>query len=597
MRRRVDVRDDRGVALLTVIVLGLVMTVLVAAALSTVSSGALAARSDQDGTGSLDAAYSGVQDYLARLNADPAYEGYGNPSSPFSQNSSSAVVLPSTPNPAFGVRASGTCTSSSTCEGTWGSVPGSGSTAAFRYEIDNSAYDANGLIRVRSTGRVGTQTRSLVANIRQQGFTDFVYFTDYEILDPAVSGAGAPCVAYAWAGRDPSSTGPPCYPVGFAASDTINGPVHSNDTLRVCGTTFNGAVSSSNPTTPIVNTPSGCSAGTYNIGGGVTYSPTLTLPTSNTAMKAKAIETGCLYTGPTSITMTSDGRMTVVSPWTKSVNRTACGTRAALNSFAGATVNVPSGNAIFVQTVPTSTSDANYTPTSSVPSNFVCLTSDGTSTASGSPSSAVGWKFTNSANTSKFVQYPTTNEVPPIGWGTDTTWNTTIPAYNCRNGDVFIKGVTNGQVSVAAENYIYVTGDLSYVSTQDDLLGLVGTNGVIVWNPLNSSGASLLGDTNRTIKAAILSNVHTFTAQFTTKGGVRGTLNIYGSIAQRYRGSVAGGTADGTITVGYSKNYVYDPRLADVAPPDFLTPAVSSFDVSRYAAVAPAFTSNGASSP
>ncbi|WP_375400999.1 hypothetical protein [uncultured Amnibacterium sp.] len=589
MRRRIDVRDDRGVALLTVIVLGLVMTVLVAAALGTVSSGAQAARSDQDSTGALDAAYSGVQDYLARLNADPAYEGYGNPSSLFSQNSSSSVALPSTPNPAFGFGTSGTCTSSSTCTGTWGSVPGSGTTASFRYETDNSAYSGTGLIRVRSTGRVGSQTRSLVANIRQQGFTEFVWFTDFEIRDPKIGAEPDSCKTYAWAGRASS-----CVSVPFAPGDVLNGPAHSNDTFQVCGATFNGAVSSSNPNTPIVTTPSGCSAGTYNVGGGVTYSPTITMPTSNAAMKTQAISTGCLYTGPTSITMTSDGKMTVVSPWSKSV-RAACGTRAALNSFAGATVNVPSGNAIFVQNIPTSTSDPNYTPTSSVPSNFVCLTSDGTSTATGSSSSA-GWKFTNSAQTSKFVQYPMANEVPPDGWDNGSAWDITTPAYGCRDGDVFIKGVTNGQVSVAAENYVYVTGNLTYASTQDDLLGLVGTNGVLVWNPVNSSGGSLIGDTNRTIQAAILSTAHTFEVQMTLKPGLRGTLNVYGSIAQKFRGGVARGDNSGNLAVGYVKNYVYDPRLADVAPPDFLTPTVSSFEVSRYAAVASAFTSNGASS-
>ena len=95
-------------------------------------------------------------------------------------------------NPAFGVGAAGT----------WGAVAGSDSTAFYRYEVDNSKYSLSGTLRIRATGRVGKVTRSVVANLKQQGFIDFLYFSDYEIQDPDQSGASVTtCVKYAWAGR------------------------------------------------------------------------------------------------------------------------------------------------------------------------------------------------------------------------------------------------------------------------------------------------------------------------------------------------------------------------------------------------------------
>ena len=67
-------------------------------------------------------------------------------------------------------------------------------------------------------------------------------------------------------------------------------------------------------------------------------------------------------------------------------------------------------------------------------------------------------------------------------------------SYGCRNGDLFIEGTLSGtSVTFAAQNYIYVTGDIRYKTGEPDTkLGLIGTNAVWVWNPMTSGGTPLI---------------------------------------------------------------------------------------------------------
>jgi hypothetical protein len=169
----------------------------------------------------------------------------------------------------------------------------------------------------------------------------------------------------------------------------------------------------------------------------------------------------------------------------------------------------------------------------------------------------------------------------------------TTDSYKCRNGDLFISGTLDGTMTIAAENYIYVVGDLKYEAANDDMLGLVGNNAVFVWNPvtaLTSAGTSLLPTairTNRRIDAAILSVAHSFAVQTPVAGGDRGTLTVNGAIAAKFRGVVKNGN-------GYIKNYVYDARLKYTAPPKFLSPVTTTYGVNVWVEVAAVMKSTGA---
>ena len=54
--------------------------------------------------------------------------------------------------------------------------------------VPNNQYsmvDPNGNMRLRVTGRSRGETRSVIATLRRRNFIDFIYFTDFETLDPA----------------------------------------------------------------------------------------------------------------------------------------------------------------------------------------------------------------------------------------------------------------------------------------------------------------------------------------------------------------------------------------------------------------------------
>jgi hypothetical protein len=655
LRRRAG-GSDSGVALVVVIGLTAVMLLVVATALTGASSGLRQANSAQSSARALDAAYAGVQDYIAKLNADSTYPQYGNKTAAFSAKSK--VTLPAASNPAFGVAPGDT----------WATLPGATTAATFRYEVDNSLYGTSGLLRLRSTGRYGPFTKTIVASIQQQGFINYLYFTNYETIDPQISKSGATCNRYLWATPSRNTSSSACPTISFAAQDLLEGPVRSNDTITVCGARFNGAVTTGNPGTPRIATTSGCSQ-TATYATPAAYAPVLSLPATNTSMKAQtysdtATNPGCLYTGPTQITLKSDGTMTVVSPWTEATavkaNGTAaanpapsaCGALSDLHSTKGATVPVPANNLVFVQGVPNITTDPNYTPSiapttptsapcgpaylttytaqcimsngtacnqgqynkgactvivdtsipdGAVPSSvtqakwnsntsYTCTDANAASMPTTTSSGSAGWIFKDSDGT---VRFPLAGESPATDWdnSTKTAWDTTTPAYGCRNGDAFVSGTLSGQLTIASDNYVYATGDVRYQDPTGDVLGLVGNNGVLVWNPM-ASAVPMLPAKNREIDAAILSPAHTFMVQNRDIGPYRGVLTIKGSIAQNYRGSVAT-SVNGSVVTGYSKDYGYDSRFITVTPPYYLKPTSASFKVSAYASTAIAFDSTG----
>lgn len=593
--------DESGVAVMTVVGLAAVMLILVTTALSYSVGGMTKARNDQNWNAALAAAYAGVDEYASRLANDSTYTKYGNPASKFTIKNGSAttVTMPasSASNPAFTVTPGG--------PGTWAAVSGTDGRASFRYEVDNSQYSRNGVIRVRSTGKVGQETRSVVANLKQQGFLQFLYFTKYEIQDPQVSDTR--CVpSYAFMSGGTIQHNDYCSEITFAKGDTINGPLHSNDELRICGTTFNGDVSTSSTLTPNwVNT---CSSGTQPtwIPGktGPGYKSALDIPPTNIAMAnetrvdlADVPRPGCLYTGPTTITLLSNGMMKVISPWTKQSqpsftagipngNGTAMcgkpGTGAGnLGDANGATIPVLDSNLIYVQNVPGAPpsgtpADPNYSATP--PSGMTCLNA-------GQPTS--GWSFGG-------LQYPATTEANP------TSSSATNPAYDCRHGDAFVKGDMKGALTIASQNFIYVTGNIKYADKASDMLGLVGQNSVWVLNQMktcttsngNRTCTALKAAADLEIDAAILSVAHTFMVQNYDVGGVRGTLTIIGAIAQLFRGTVSS-VSSGTVVQGYKKDYYYDSRLRSAAPPKFLAPTSTTYGVTQYVDVAPAYSWDG----
>lgn len=552
--------SERGFALIMVVAIGAILLILATVAATASISGTMKARQDQASNSALSAAYAGVEEYQSRLSNDSFYVQYGDPDADFTGASDVELPPSGQENPAFGIGTTGT----------WASIAGSGGNAKYRYEVNTEDYLDTGVISVRSTGLVNGVARSVLANLRQTGFIDFLYFTDYEIQDPDISGQGSSCVKYEWGGRSTS-----CTKIQFGKNDVINGPLHSNDTMYICEATFNGNPTTSNSQDKgggrLYSIPGGCGTAHFN-SGTLAYANTVGMPATNSQMKretrsdlssAGVPKPGCLYTGPTSIVLNADGTMTVRSPWTKKTRISgdpassgttpaACGSITDLQSATGANITVPDRNLVYVQNVPTVNSDPNYW-------------------SSGGPTCKSGGNA---------LGYPLNNE------------DASSSAYRCKNGDVFVEGTMNGQLTIAAENYVYITNNITYKDTSTDILGLVGNNAVWVWNPARSNGNKLLSDTDREINAAILSVAHTFQVQNYSETGVRGTLTVKGAIAQKFRGPV-GTSSGGYIVNGYNKDYNYDPRFRYTAPPKFLSPVTTTYGVTTWMDTPAAMNADG----
>jgi hypothetical protein len=425
----------------------------------------------------------------------------------------------------------------------WRTIPGPANEGQFHYSVSLAQFASQGVVQLTSTGRVRGVKRTIRASLRRRGFLDYLYLTDFEVLDPASGGyldpatAAALCDVYWWQGRPTT----PCVRISFATGDTINGPLHTNDTISVNGSPrFNGEATtgySGRMSCPASTTYtyrwyglSGCGDTPQFLSGDPEPAPLLTLPTSNTAIKTEtdraAGKTGCLYNGPTRIVLNSSGTMTVTSPFTTSASYASC---------VGNNVPLPTNGVIYVQNVPTTQ----------------------TATCSGSQNR---------------LGYPVSGDV--------TT-------YQCRTGDVFVSGTLRGNLTIAAENNIVIVDDLTYSTTgaaSNDLLGLIANQFVQVYHPVNSSGNNISpAFQDPQIHAAILALGHSFIVQNYDEGAKLGTLTVNGAIAQKWRGPVGTGGGSGT---GYLKDYGYDTRFQYASPPHAMDGFTAPFRVSQWAEIA-----------
>ncbi|MCJ1715666.1 hypothetical protein [Curtobacterium sp. VKM Ac-2922] len=606
LRRAHD--DERGVVLANVVIFGTVLMMIVAGLLVLSTSGAVKSASDRDYQNAAAAAYAGLADYQSKISNDNGYAVYGTTANAQFSAASGAVFQGLGPNGTTNAAFVG-----------WVSVPKT-SDQWFRYEVDNSQYAAQGILKIRVTGKSGSTTRSLVANLKGDGFINYLYFTNYESAQPSTT--STVCASnYQWQ-TGASNT---CGYVQFAARDVLNGPIRTNDTFTSCGATFNGSVEDHDGT---VDRPSGCASSTFN-GGAPSATAYLGLPALNSNMSQEARtdlpatvpRPGCLYTGPTSIAFNGDGTMTVRSPWSRvtqyktaadgstTASDTAkaaslCGSISALQSSSGATIPTLPSNLVYVQDVPQTNSPGNAnawgTTFPSGYTNTYCNTKV-TVAANGSATNSASTAYSNGQGYPAAGEWVSGGSYSSFG---STYWRTgsTADTYGCTDGDVFVSGAFSGAMTIAASGTVWLTGNVTYANANTDVLGLVGQDAVEVWNPARCSSFSGTSCTNpsllrRTggesfeVDAGIASNAGTFWNQNYDIGRPLGTLTVKGSIAQNWRGIVA--TGGGTIATGFAKNYVYDSRFLTTAPPKFLQPVSTSYGVTTQVEVQPAYSAGG----
>jgi hypothetical protein len=314
-RHRHILADERGFTMVTIMLSMFVVGLFAIGAWSAAVGDIPIARGDQDRKRAYEAAVGGAEWYSFQLAKDPNYWTNctnvatlpGGALAPVNQvgSKSRKMTLPAS-DESFAIEL----------------LPATGKAACDTANPSTSMLQ-DGTLRIRSTGTARDGTRQIVTTYKRRSFIDFIYFTDRETLAPVAYAAYPAYTANgydeAWATANcnqvRSVRSNVCIGITFGATDHIDGPMHTNDdSVLVCGAPTFGRDTSdlievSGPPPGYVQ---GCS-GTPNFQGTkVIPAPSLTLPPSNSSLKAIA---DYKYTGTKCLNFKSNGTFEVYSTY------------------------------------------------------------------------------------------------------------------------------------------------------------------------------------------------------------------------------------------------------------------------------------------
>ncbi len=188
--------------------------------------------------------------------------------------------------------------------------------------------------------------------------------------------------------------------------------------------------------------------------------------------------------------------------------------------------------------------------------------------------------------------------------------NNEMSKFAFDSANVFVSGELDGQLTIASQNTIYITGydpttdlsgspaytggikyaDQSFDENSDDILGLTAQRNILIlhrnWPKSNGIGYDYISDVsinNITINAAIFALNGSFAFENYNIGSSKGTITMRGSMMQNSRGAV--GTFNpyyGNKISGYDKDYSHDQRMIFDTPPHFLEPANSGWEIINW---------------
>jgi Tfp pilus assembly protein PilX len=550
IKRRLRVlRRDDGYSMIAVIGAIGFTTILVSVAVAYTNDDQVFLRRDIDQKRAYAAAQSGIADYTYHLNTDSGYwarcTNVPTPNAVNLNMNGSPTNLRPVPGTTDGSRYGLELLQATSSPG--GSQCDSQNPNATMLEATGPN---TGTFRIRSTGYSGTSKVSIIASYKQASFLDYVYFTQLETSDPvtygfpnpsaALTGAYSQCTKFRRDGREsspiPGTSNQFCDQIVFVGGDTIDGPLHTNDDLRVCGTPTFGrnAADAIEVSAPPVGWARGnnCTGTPTFRGFFATGAPVLTPPATNTSLKAIAGPANT-YTGQTKIVL-SGNSMTVTTSTGGTVGP----------------LQVPSDGVVYVQNG--SGCSNSYSPfTTTYPATSGCgnaIVDTGGSSYSG--------QLTIAAENDVIIDGDirhASSSADLLGLIANNFIRVKHPV--CESSDPNCAGTTGVPGSVTEEA---AKGDCDA-----DNDGNRGVNG-------NGSNANI------TIDAALLAIAHSFIVDHYDCGSSLGTLTVNGAISQKFRGAV--GTTGGT---GYIKDYNYDDRLRFQEPPHFFDPVQSAWHVQR----------------
>jgi hypothetical protein len=504
-------RDERGVTMIVALLVMLVTSLLLVAAFTATNDDTQLSRADQTQKQAYYAALAGAQEYEYELEANPDYwESCPNPSGTAPGELSERYEV-TTLAAASDPEAAKTCNTAS----------------PFSTIIESKGALTN-TFRIKSVGKAGTSTRTVIATFQVAGFLNYIYFTQYEVADPRSYTGGEPgCENYAPEREKliKERKLKECVEIEFGPEDSVNGPMKTDDKALVCnGAEFGRASHHYDPVE--------IDLGVENQGDCTRSSNPA--PVYNTANRKPTENT------PELVPPESDGSLKAYVE--------------AENEFTGLTYLELEGatNEIKVK--------------------------------QGASSKKIKWP----ANGLIYVQSGTSGCGYTSFNQTSTDTSTTLKEEeNC--GSVYVKGISSStkSLTIAAEEDVIIDGSLKpyglaagAAPTGTATVGLIATRYVRMYHPCtNNNNANGPEMENPWIYAAILSTSHSFLVDNYNCGNNLGNLNIYGAIAQKFRGIV--GITGGS---GYNKEYIYDERLATDEPPYFLAPLKAGWKIARETA-------------
>ncbi|MGI8572530.1 MAG: hypothetical protein ACR2L9_07900 [Solirubrobacteraceae bacterium] len=456
---------EQGFAMVFVLVTLMVASLLVAAALSAAQQDARLTENDLDQKQAYLAAKAGIADYQFFLGQDPNY---------WTSCPAPTGSIPGDPNATYTVTPL-PATGQSSCN----------ANSPITSMIESSG-PPNGTFRVRSSGFSNGVRRSIVATFQNRSFLDYLYYTVYETLSPAAypsqsdqAAAATQCNVYWRNGRRPPNVNQNyCVQIFFATGDAINGPLHTEDELAICGSPVFGRPGH-NDAVEVVSPPpgystqgnSGCTnTPTFNTSTGqlMTRAASIQPPPNNAQLKLIAAS-NYQWTGQTDIVL-NGGTMTVT-------NRN-------LNGGQPTSMPFPSNGVVFVSS---SSCNTVYSPFGLTYTQFNS-----------------NWSYSGSRN--------------------------------C--GTLTVHGSYSTSLTMGADNDIVIDGSVTRPNGSSALLGLLAQNFVRIYHPC-ANGQNQSGSlANPSIQAAILSLAGSFIVDNYNCGAQLGSLNVTGAIAQIYRGPV-----------------------------------------------------------
>jgi hypothetical protein len=503
VRRRLG--SESGFTMLIALGVLTVTSLLVAATFIAVTGDVRLTQHDLDGKRAYYAARAGENAFLYQLNQNPDYW------------STCANAYQPTPVAVPG----------STAGETYSYVPvynlGYGSASCTTTNAITALIDAaSGTLRMEFSGYAGTPSvsRTIVVSFRKASPLDYLWYTDHEMMDPALNTNCANekyYYQYASASKAPSGCA-----INWVTGDAISGPLYTNDQFLILNNAApvfgrsgsNDVTESSAPKIYGICVSNNCQKAKFQGQGSVPGAQSVALPSTNTKLLDDATASGTVVTGTTSINLTGN-----------STSITNCPSMSA--SVACQYVNQPlSTTIIYVK-------------------------------------NAAGCPQTYALKTT----YDKNNQSQYYGACGDVylTGTYTTPLTIVTDHDIIIVANNGGSSGVMT------TEDSSGNPTGNATLGLVAADFVRVMHTAKTNSNPV------TIDAAILTLSHSFMVDnYDSGGGGQPKLTVHGAIAQRYRGTV--GTTGGT---GYLKNYHYDDRLQVMLPPYMFDVAISDWKIVR----------------